>query len=156
MQVRNHPAAPSCCSTLTKITFATLAIIAYLGRGFITQRPECMQWNDALSEIETTTFADRTNYAITEGSYRALAQYRCDNHFEELSEIEEFCLLSSFPKGKIPIHWTSSFAKERPELGLDYFATCATVRQKILTLNEGRLKEKIAEKPLLCSRVQKV
>jgi hypothetical protein len=83
---------------LGTITCIALAITAYLGRGFITERPACVKWNFIMNELEEHT-----------GKIRKIC---------EKSEKE---------------YWLS----------------------ELLQQNEERLKKKMSEKPLLCSRVEK-
>jgi len=171
-------------STIAKITCLVAPIIAYLGQGFITERPACIQWNKEVQEAEWWATNQKGWYETALDTYHDRAKLNCDWDWEhsvpfarQNPEILEFCSAwrsPKYPTEKIPSAWKIPYTKEDAELNRDHcdefqyslkhrlpgmklscFAQEVIISQHVYERREKILNNTLSDKPLLCGRVEK-
>ena len=128
-------------STIAKITCLVVPIIAYLGQGFITERPACVQWNKEVQQEEFWATRQKEQYEIALDEYHDRAELNCEwgwrstRSFASRSpEIVEFCTgwnEPRYPIEKIPSVWKIQTIQRDPYYNLP-FDFCAKHRSQTM------------------------
>jgi|GEM_PF-5412775 len=170
-------------STIAKVACLVVPVIAYLGRGSITESPACIEWNKNVRNAEYWASKQKEWYDTSLNTYKDRAELNCKWEFIKSipfisfdMETLEFCSRrhhsNMYPIEKIPSVWKikdrdssdrdhcnePEFSRSRRLAGMELtcFAQDVTISQTESQRREKIFKNTLAAKPLFCSRVEKI
>lgn len=147
-------------------TGLVLALIAAAGLNALEARPACIEWNREVANMTQMASALEQDVNSTEKAYAATAGLHCQMTFDYRhpdmifpDERSEFCEYKAnpvggfsvgpnYPKDKIPEKWRD----EKDYGSLTSYVKAAQKARNYFEKTKEKLRDKIAQKPLFCSK----